>query len=47
MLILGIVVGALTGNMEAISNAVVTSAQDAVDLCIHYVGDYDGMDPVL
>lgn len=38
MLILGIVVGALTGNMEAISNAVVTSAQDAVDLCITMLG---------
>lgn len=38
MLIIGVVVGAFTGNMQNISNAVVTSAQEAVDLCITMLG---------
>lgn len=38
MLILGLMVGAVTGHMQEISNAVVTSAQDAVDLCITMLG---------
>lgn len=38
MLILGIVIGAFTGNMQNISNAVVVSAQEAVDLCITMLG---------
>lgn len=38
MLLIGVVVGAATGNMQNISNAVVTSAQEAVDLCITMLG---------
>lgn len=38
MLVVGIIIGALTGNMENISNAVVVSAQEAVDLCITMLG---------
>lgn len=38
MLIVGIVIGAFTGNMQNISNAVVVSAQEAVDLCIAMLG---------
>lgn len=38
MLLIGVIVGAATGNMQNISNAVVTSAQEAVDLCITMLG---------
>ena len=38
MLVLGVIIGVVTGNMEEISNAVVTSAQEAVDLCITMLG---------
>ena len=38
MLVIGIIVGAATGNMQNISNAVVTSAQEAVELCITMLG---------
>lgn len=38
MLVAGIIIGAVTGNMQEISSAVVTSAQDAVDLCITMLG---------
>lgn len=38
MLVVGIIVGAATGNMQNISNAVVTSAQEAVELCITMLG---------
>lgn len=38
MLVLGILVGIATGNMQNISNAVVSSAQEAVELCITMLG---------
>ena len=38
MLVLGVIIGAATGNMQNISNAVVESAQDAVELCITMLG---------
>ena len=38
MLLIGVIVGAVTGNIQNISNAVVTSAQEAVDLCITMLG---------
>ena len=38
MLILGLLIGAATGNMQNISNVIVESAQDAVDLCITMLG---------
>ena len=38
MIIIGIVYGMFTGQMEAITNAAIDSAQDAVSLCITMVG---------
>ena len=38
MLLIGVFTGAVTGHMEDISNAFVSSAQDAVDLCITMLG---------
>lgn len=34
----GIIIGAFTGNMEAVSSAIVSSAQEAVELCISMLG---------
>ena len=34
MIVLGILYGAFTGNLEAVSNAALESAGEAVDLCI-------------
>lgn len=38
MIAVGILYGAFTGNMEAVSNAALDSAKEAVDLCITMVG---------
>lgn len=38
MIIIGIVVGALTGNIEAVSTAIINSAKEAVILCISMLG---------
>ena len=38
MIIIGIVVGALTGNMEAISMAIIDSSKEAISLCITMLG---------
>ncbi len=38
MILIGIVYGALTGNMEAVSNAAIDSSKEAVTLCITMVG---------
>ncbi|MBQ7839246.1 MAG: nucleoside recognition protein [Lachnospiraceae bacterium] len=38
MIIIGILYGAFTGNIEAVSNAALASAQEAVDLCITMLG---------
>lgn len=38
MIIIGIVYGALTGNMEEVSNAALDSAGEAVSLCITMIG---------
>lgn len=38
MILIGIVYGAFTGNMEAITNAALDSAKEAVSLCITMVG---------
>lgn len=38
MIVIGILYGALTGNVEAVSNAALQSAQEAVDLCVTMLG---------
>ena len=38
MIVLGILYGAFTGNLEAVSNAALESAGEAVDLCITMCG---------
>lgn len=38
MIIIGIVVGALTGNMEAVSAAIIDSSKEAIALCITMLG---------
>lgn len=38
MIAVGILYGAFTGNMEAVSNAALDSAKEAVDLCITMIG---------
>lgn len=38
MIIIGIVVGALTGNMEAVSAAIIDSSKEAISLCITMLG---------
>ena len=38
MIAIGILYGAFTGNIEAVSDAALASAQDAVELCITMVG---------
>ena len=38
MIIIGIIYGSFTGNMEAITNAALDSAKEAVSLCITMVG---------
>lgn len=38
MIIIGIIYGSLTGNMEDVSNAAIDSAKEAVSLCITMVG---------
>lgn len=38
MIIIGVIYGALTGNMEAVSNAALNSAGEAVSLCITMIG---------
>lgn len=38
MMIIGIVYGALSGNMEAVSNGALNSAAEAVNLCIKMLG---------
>jgi len=38
MIIIGIAVGALTGNMEAVSAAIIDSSKEAVSLCITMLG---------
>ncbi len=38
MLIVGVIVGALTGHMSDVSNAIVDSAESAVNLCITMLG---------
>ena len=38
MMIIGIVYGALSGNMEAVSNGAINSAVEAVSLCIKMLG---------
>lgn len=38
MLVLGMVIGAVTGHMQDISEAVISSSQDAVQLCITMLG---------
>lgn len=38
MMIIGIVYGALSGNMEAVSNGAINSAVEAVNLCIKMLG---------
>ena len=38
MIVIGILYGAFTGNIEAVSNAALDSAKEAVDLCITMVG---------
>ena len=38
MIVIGIVVGVLTGNVDAISSATLSSAKDAVTLCITMLG---------
>lgn len=38
MIVIGILYGAFTGNVEAVSNAALQSAQEAVDLCVTMLG---------
>ena len=38
MILLGIVYGAVTGNMQAVTDAVFASAKEAVTLCITMTG---------
>ena len=38
MIIIGIIYGAATGNMDKVSNAMVDSSKDAVELCITMLG---------
>ena len=38
MIIIGVVYGTLTGQVEAVSDAVLSSAQEAVTLCITMLG---------
>ena len=38
MILLGIVYGAVTGNMQAVTDAAFASAKDAVTLCITMTG---------
>lgn len=38
MILVGIIYGAFTGNMEAVTNAAIDSAKDAVSLCITMLG---------
>jgi len=38
MIMIGILYGALVGNMEAVTNAAIDSAKDAVSLCITMLG---------
>lgn len=38
MIIIGIVVGILTGNIEAVSTTIISSAKEAVTLCISMLG---------
>ena len=38
MIVLGIAVAVLTGNVDAVSNATLTSAKDAITLCITMLG---------
>ena len=38
MIIIGILYGAFTGNIEAVGNAALQSAQEAVDLCVTMLG---------
>jgi Uncharacterized membrane protein, required for spore maturation in B.subtilis. len=38
MILIGVVYGGITGNMSAITDAALTSAKDAVNLCITMVG---------
>lgn len=38
MIVIGILYGAFTGNIEAVSNAALDSAKEAVDLCITMIG---------
>ena len=38
MILIGIIYGAFTGNMETISNAALESAKDAINLCVTMLG---------
>lgn len=38
MIIIGVVYGAVTGNMEAVTDAALDSAKEAVSLCITMIG---------
>lgn len=38
MIIIGIIYGACTGNMEAVTNAAISSSKEAVTLCITMIG---------
>ena len=38
MIVIGILSGAFTGNIEAVSDAALSSAQEAVELCITMIG---------
>ena len=38
MIALGVIYGAFTGNMEAVANGALASAQEAVELCITMIG---------
>lgn len=40
LIVLGVLVGAVSGNMEAVSDAVVSGAQEAAELCISMIGIY-------
>lgn len=41
MIVLGILYGAFTGNLEAVSNAALESAGEAVDLVLRCAGSWD------
>lgn len=38
MILIGVVYGAVTGNMEAVTNAALDSSKDAITLCITMLG---------